>query len=88
LAFGQDHNAEQKRKMSMITATLALTAAAMFTGAAVYITLVEHPARLHLKDDAALAQWKPSYKRGAVMQASLALLSAAFGLLAYRADQD
>ena len=35
-----------------------------------------------------LAQWKPSYARGAVMQASLALVSTAFGLLAFWLTRD
>src|SRR5205807_8686135 len=61
----------------MLTATqfVATLCGALFTGAAIYVNLVEHPARMSCDTKIAATVWAPSYQRGAVMQASLAILS-------------
>jgi hypothetical protein len=48
----------------------------LFTGAALYINLVEHPARMEVSIPAAVAEFAPSYRRAAIMQASLAIVGA------------
>jgi hypothetical protein len=65
----------------MLAGLLALTIAALFTGAAFYVGAVEQPARMQLDDRALLQEWKPSYKAGFVMQASLAVVGFLLGVL-------
>ena len=67
----------------MVFGLLGLIAAAFFTGVALYVNVAEQPARLLLDDRALLMEWKPSYKRGAAIQAPLALLGCLLGVIAW-----
>src|SRR5258707_8592943 len=54
----------------------AFAAASAFFGAALYINLVEQPARLALDARSMVRQWVPSNRRGFVLLSVLAIISA------------
>jgi uncharacterized membrane protein len=56
----------------MLLEIMATLAAGLFAGAAIYIDLAEQPARKQIDTAAALTEWRPSYKRAAVVQPILA----------------
>jgi hypothetical protein len=72
----------------MLAGLVALTAAALFAGAALYVNVAEQPARLALNDQAMLCEWEPSYKRGFAMQAPLAIVGCVLGLVAWWQTRD
>ena len=69
--------------MLSIAQFVATLCATIFAGAAIYINLVEHPARMGCDTKTAALVWAPSYKRATAMQAPLAILSFLAGVLAW-----
>ena len=67
---------------------LATLASGLFAGAAVYITAVEHPARMSCGTELAVREFAPSYKRATVMQAALAVAGCLAGVVAAWQLQD
>jgi hypothetical protein len=72
----------------MIWGTFALALAAAFTGASFYVNWVEQPARLKLDEEALLSEWGPSDSRGVSLLATIALVAAIAGFIAYFETQD
>jgi len=64
--------------MRQIAEFVAVLSCSLFTGAAVYVTFIEHPARMQCGVELAATEFAPSYRRATVMQAACA----AVGLLA------
>ncbi len=63
--------------MREIAEFVAVLACGLFAGAAIYLSLVEHPARMECGVQIAATEFAPSYRRATILQASLA----AVGLL-------
>lgn len=62
---------------------LATACATIFAGAAIYISVVQHPAALDAGTEIARALFRPMYRRAAPMQAGLAVVGSLAGLLAW-----
>jgi len=71
----------------MVPEILATLTCGIFAGAALYINLVEQPARLSCGIALAVTEWRPSYKRGAIMQASLAIVGFLLALTSWLVGQ-
>ena len=59
---------------------VAVLSCSLFAGAALYINVAEHPARMSLDTRSAVSQWAPSYRRATWLQAPLAVISFVAGL--------
>jgi hypothetical protein len=71
--------------MRQIAEFVAVLACSLFTGASVYINLVEHPARMECGVEIAATEFAPSYRRATIMQASLAALGLLSSIAAWLA---
>ena len=66
----------------------AFAVAASFLGAAIYIGVVEQPARLALSGRAMIQEWKLSNRRGTLTLSVFAVISAILAYVQFRADGD
>jgi Domain of unknown function (DUF1772) len=62
---------------------VAVLSCSLFTGAAIYITLVEHPARMQCGVEIAATEFAPSYRRATVMRATCAAVGLASSVAAW-----
>jgi hypothetical protein len=69
--------------VSDVAQAVATIAAGLFAGAAIYINVAEHPARMECGTPLAATVFAPSYRRAAVMQAALALIGPVAGIVAW-----
>jgi len=67
---------------------IAILCTTLFTGAAIYVNLAEHPARMACGTELAATEWTPSYSRAARMQASLAVISTLTALVSWRLTEN
>jgi uncharacterized membrane protein len=77
-----------RRVATTLAELIATLSSGLFTGAAVYINLVEHPARMETGIRPALTAFAPSYKRATVTQVSLAVAGFFSALVAWRSRSD
>jgi hypothetical protein len=70
--------------MESLLKVVALLSSGLFAGAALYISAVEHPARISQGALIALHEFRPSYKRAAPLQVSLAVICFLCSLVVWR----
>jgi len=87
--LGSTRDVSESRRISTTLAELIATlSSGLFTGASIYINLVEHPARMQTGIRPALAEFAPSYHRATVTQVSLAIAGFLSALIAWRFRSD
>ena len=69
--------------MTDISSLISTFACSLFAGAAIYINLVEHPARMSCGTEIAATEFVPSYRRATVMQVALAVLATLFAVVSW-----
>jgi len=69
----------------LIAQAISIACSGMFAGASVYINLVEHPARMECGTNLAATVFPGSYRRAALIQASLAVTGCISSAVAYYA---
>jgi hypothetical protein len=66
----------------------AFAAAASFLGAAIYVCLVEQPARLKLGGAAMIREWRLSNRRGTLILSVFAVVSAILAFVQFKSNGD
>jgi uncharacterized membrane protein len=69
--------------MLRVAEFVGLLCTALFAGAALYVNVAEHPARMGCDTRVALTVWAPSYARATLMQAPLAIVGLLAGCMAW-----
>ncbi|MFZ0862427.1 MAG: DUF1772 domain-containing protein [Candidatus Sulfotelmatobacter sp.] len=71
--------------MRQIAEFVAVLTCSLFAGAAVYLSLIEHPARMECGVEIAATEFPPSYRRASVIQATLAAVGLVSSIAAWLA---
>jgi len=69
--------------MREIAELVSVLVCGLFAGAAIYISFVEHPARMECGVETAATEFPPSYRRASIMQATLAAIGLLSSLAAW-----
>ena len=70
-------------QVSRLAEIFAALCCGLFSGAALYVNLVEHPARMECGTHLAVTEFDPSYRRAARLQAFLAILGSFSAMLVW-----
>lgn len=71
--------------MRQVAEFVAVLSCSLFTGAALYISLVEHPARMECGVELAATEFPPSYRRATIVQVTSAVLGLLSSVVAWLA---